>query len=35
MRVISYIYPRRAFGEVEGFPDGWMEQYRENWELLQ
>jgi hypothetical protein len=34
MRDIYYTYPPR-FGEVEGFPAGWMEEYRESWKLLQ
>ncbi len=35
IRVICQTYPPATFREVEGFPAGWMEQYRENWELLQ
>src|SRR5918994_585873 len=34
MRVICYRYPHTTFREVEGFLDGWMKQYRENWQLL-
>jgi hypothetical protein len=33
MRDIYYTYPPR-FGEVEGFPARWMEEYRERWDLL-
>jgi hypothetical protein len=33
MRDIHYTYPP-SFGEVEGFPARWMEEYRECWELL-
>jgi hypothetical protein len=33
MRDIYYTYPP-SFGEVEGFPARWMEEYRECWELL-
>ena len=34
MRDIYYTYPER-FGEVEGFPACWMEEYRDKWTQLQ
>jgi hypothetical protein len=35
LRDICYTYPPERFGEVEGFPAGWMERYRDNWGILQ
>jgi len=33
-RDIFYTYPPTRFGEVEGFPARWLEEYRERWDLL-
>jgi hypothetical protein len=34
LRDIAKTYPRARYGDLKGFPDGWMEQYRENWHFL-